>query len=165
MSEELRVHEAFKAGDLDAVKAAMGSEFPNGEVPGSFSRCLEYAIYHSPLVFIQNLLALGADPNYESNEGYPSLLAALSTNREDKYQLVEALLAAGADLNQRGINDWTALHYAAAQDDPRAIELLAAKGADLDARTRIDDSATPLEEAETLGKAEAVKALKRLSGR
>ncbi|HEY7215050.1 MAG TPA: ankyrin repeat domain-containing protein, partial [Thermoanaerobaculia bacterium] len=68
-------------------------------------------------------------------------------------------IGAGADLNQRGLNDWTPLHYAASRDDAAAIELLAAKGADLDARTRIDDFATPLEEAESLGRAKAVKAL------
>ena len=164
MSDDVRLLEAFKAGDLDSIKAALGPEFPNGQVPGRFSPCLEYAIHHSPLAFIEDLLALGADPNYESVLGFPSLLAALSAKREDRYQIVEALLAAGADLHQRGINDWTPLHYAAAQDDPKAIELLVARGADLEARTRIDDYATPLEEAETLGKAEAVKALRRLAG-
>jgi len=161
VSDHVRILEAFKTGDLEAVEAAIGPDFPNGQVPGAFSPCLAYAICHSPLAFIERLLALGADPDYESADGYPSLLTALATKREDRHQIVAALLAAGADVNQRGINDWTPLHYAAALDDPRGIELLVAQGADLDARTRIDNYATPLEEAEILGRAEAVKALRR----
>jgi uncharacterized protein len=158
------IHEAFKAGNLDALRTLIGPEFPHGEVPSGFAPPLEYAIYHSPLPFVRSLLALGADPNYASDEGYPSLLAALSANREDKHLLLEVLLSAGADPGQRGINDWTPVHYAASQDDPRAIEILAARGADLQARTRIDDRATPLEEAEILGKAAAMKILKQLLG-
>ena len=124
---------------------------------------LDHAIHHSSVAEIRKLIDLGADPNYESDEGYPSLLSALSAERADKHEVLEILLDAGADVSQRGINDWTPLHYAASQDDVRAIELLAAKGADLNARTRIDDGATPLEEAEILGKGAAVAALKRLA--
>jgi ankyrin repeat protein len=61
------------------------------------------------------------------------------------------------------VNDYTPLHYAASQNDPRAIELLVSNGADLNARTGIDDFATPLEEAQNLNCFEAVKILKSLS--
>lgn len=155
------IREAFKAGDLQALRTAFGPEFPHGEIPEAYSPCLEYAIYFSPLPLIEALIGLGADPNYESDDGHPSLLAALSADRADKYELLALLISAGADLGQRGINDWTPLHYAASQDDARAIELLVSRGADLGARTRIDDSATPLEEAEILGKTKAVEALKK----
>jgi uncharacterized protein len=121
---------------------------------------LDNAIHHSPLAAIRNLIDHGADPNYESDDGYPSLHSALVAERADRYEVLEILLDAGADVNQRGINDWTPLHHAAARDDVRAIEILVARGADLDARTRIDDCATPLEEAEILGKERAVAALK-----
>jgi|SRR5919205_2180386 ankyrin repeat protein len=161
MPDELRIHEAFQNGDLEAVALAVGEGFPSCRLPFQSTSCLEYAIYHSPLPFIARLLALGADPNYESEGGFPSLIAALSTEREDRYRLLELLIGAGADLNQRGVNDWTPLHYAASQDDAAAIELLVAKGADLNARSGIDDYATPLEEAENLGRAKAVKALSR----
>lgn len=161
MSDELRIHAAFKAGDRETIESAAGGEFPNCRAPFMSSPCLEYAIYHSPLAFIEALLALGADPNYESETGSPSLIAALSTDREDKLQILDLLLSAGADANQRGLNDWTPLHYAAARDDVASIELLVSRGADLTARTRIDDLTTPLEEAEGLGRPAAVKALKQ----
>src|SRR5919205_202962 len=101
MPDELRIHEAFQNGDLEAVALAVGEGFPSCRLPFQSTSCLEYAIYHSPLP------------------------------------------------------------YAASQDDAAAIELLVAKGADLNARSGIDDYATPLEEAENLGRAKAVKALSR----
>ena len=63
------------------------------------------------------------------------------------------------------MNDWTPLHHAAATDDVRAIELLLAHGADPNARTRIDDHATPLAEAEHLGRTEAARILRKLAPR
>ena len=159
-----RIDQAFASGDLAALREELGPEFPHGDMPFPIHPVLEYAIFLSPLAFIQTLLDLGADPNYVSDQGYPSLIAALSAQREDKYQLMELFLSAGADINQRGVNDWTPLHYAAATDDTRAIEFFAAHGADLNARTRIDDYTTPLEEAQSLGKPRAVTALKKLSG-
>lgn len=156
----LRIDEAFRAGDLAALREEIGSEFPRGEVPSLFSPPLEYAIYHSPISFLRSLIELGLDPNYASDDGFPSLIAALSTERRDKLEIIDLLVAAGADVNQRGLNDWTPLHYAASRNDPAAVQRLVSHGADLYARTRIDNCATPLEEAEILKQAEAVEALK-----
>jgi len=164
LTEAINLHKAYVEGDLEAVKKALGNpaDFPNCLGPlGVGEICLEYAIYHSPLSFIQTLLELGADPNYPDHCGFPSLIAALSTSRDDKYEIIELLLSFGADIGQRGVNDYTPLHYAANADDPRAIELLIAHGADTEARTAIDDYATPLEEAEHLGRSQAVKALQK----
>jgi len=62
---------------------------------------LENAIHHSPLDELRKLIDLGADPNYESDEGYPSLHSALVAERPDKYQVLETLLDAGADRRLR----------------------------------------------------------------
>ena len=112
---------------------------------------------------MRKLIDLGADVNYEDAAGFPALIAVLSTGRPECRELVELLLAAGVDVNQRGINDFTPLHYAAARNDPTMIELLVAHGADLDARTRIDDLATPLEEARRAGHREAIEILEKIS--
>jgi len=151
--EAIAIHEAYKRGDLEALKALLGSQ----EID------LEYAIYHSPLSFVRALLELGADPNYGDHAGFPSLIAAISTERPDKRELVELLLSRGADIQQRGVNDYTPLHYAAARNDAKLIELLLARGADPNARTRIDDFATPAQEAELLRCPGAVQALRKAS--
>jgi ankyrin repeat protein len=48
---------------------------------------------------------------------------------------------------------------AAAKDDVEALHILVSHGADLTIRTTIDDYATPLEEARSLGKEKAVSYL------
>ncbi len=164
MSNALAIHEAFTQGDLAALKVALGdpSDFPNCSGPLSIGVVLEYAIYHSPPSFIRTLLELGANPNYEDHAGFPSLIAALSCpERGDRQDLMDLLLSFGADLQQRGINDYTPLHYAAAGNDVPMIDWLLNHGADPHARTRIDEYATPLEEAEILGKTEAIERLRR----
>ena len=168
MSDESAAHTAFKRGDLGALKETLGNppDFPNCYTPQSIGNVLEYAIYHSPLPFIQILLELGANPNYPNDEGFPSLIAALSCpERSDRKELIKLLLQFGADIQQRGFNDYTPLHYAANENDVPMIELLLSCGADPKARTNIDDHATPLEEAEILGKIEAIEVLRRVTNK
>jgi len=167
MHDPLAIHDAYKRGDLDALKTLLGNppDFPNCRGPrGAGEIILEYAIYHSPLTFIRKLLELGADPNYGDHAGFPSLIATLSClDRPDSYEILDLLLLFGADIQQRGHNDYTPLHYAANLQDIRAMELLLAHGADLNARTRIDDHATPLEEMESLGRDRSVAFLRKVA--
>jgi ankyrin repeat protein len=164
-----RIDAAFRAGDLAALRAAVEDPdaVPNGPMPLAIGPCLEYAIYHSPLPFIRTLLEIGADPKPEDHAGFPPLIAALSCSRSqpgsparpDVAEILELLLAFGADPAQRGINDYTALHMAAGEGNPVAVELLLAAGADPRLRTRIDDCETPREIAETAGRHEIARLL------
>jgi ankyrin repeat protein len=61
------------------------------------------------------------------------------------------LLSFGADANQRGINDYTALHMAVSEQNRAAVALLLEAGADPRLQTRIDDCETPREMAEKAG--------------
>ena len=74
-----QIDEAFAAGDLDALRAAVDdpAAVPNGQMPLVIGSCLVYAIYKSPLAFIRTLLDIGADPNLPVNDGFPPLIAAL----------------------------------------------------------------------------------------
>lgn len=159
MSDALRIDEAFKAGDLEALNALV--DLPNGWIWPLRTYPLEYAIYHGPLALIRKLVDLGADLNHGEETGFPAIIAALSTERQDRHEIVELLLGAGADIQQRGVNDYTPLHYAATRNDARAVELLLAKGADPAARTRIDEYTTALQEAERLGFREVAEILRK----
>jgi len=101
--------------------------------------------------FVSTLLDAGSNPNYEDNAGFPSIIAALSTERPDRLELIHILLQHGADPNMRGVNDWTPLHHAVSRRDAEAIRLLLHSGADPSLRTRIDDYETALEGAERAG--------------
>ncbi|MBM6582872.1 ankyrin repeat domain-containing protein [Microvirga sp. BT689] len=161
---------AIKAGDLKAIRALLGDlpDFPNGPLPYEIrvhqEYCLDHAIAHGPIALVRELLELGADPNYPATDGFPSLFAALGSNQEDRHERLKLLLDHGADIQQRGINDYTPLHQAACMDDAVAVEILMRHGADPQARTRIDHYATPLEEAELLGRLQAIEALRSLVG-
>jgi uncharacterized protein len=166
-----RVDEAFRAGDLDALRAAVDDPhtIPNGRMPETIGSCLVYAIYHSPLAFIRTLLEIGADPNAPTDDGFPPLIAALcctravagATPRGDVDDIVRLLLAFGANPNQRGINDYTALHMAVAEGNALAVQILLDGGADPELRTRIDDCETPLEMARSLQRADIMAILER----
>jgi ankyrin repeat protein len=173
----LRIHEAFKAGDLAALRAELDTDqeqqFPNVIVATGFGECLTYAIYHSPLDFIIELLDLGADPNWPSDDGFPPLIAALSCARSvpgsparpDVYEIVELLLDRGSDVQQRGLNDYTPLHWAAGDGSLSLVDLLLAHGADPNEITRIDDMETALEVASVAGHSKVVERLRPLTTR
>jgi ankyrin repeat protein len=149
------IDEAFKAGDFAALGVALGgsARWFDERMPFELGlgHPLEYAIYWSPAAFIAALLDAGSDPNYEDPAGFPSLIAALSTERPDRLDVLHILLEHGADPDMRGVNDWTPLHYAVSRRDAEAIRLLLLAGADPSLRTRIDDYEKALEGAEQAG--------------
>jgi ankyrin repeat protein len=165
----MAIDAAFRAGDLAALRAAVEDPavVPNGPMPLAIGPCLEYAIYHSPLGFIRDLLEIGANPNPETHAGFPPLIAALSCSRPqpgapgrpDVVEIIDLLLAFGADPDQRGINDYTALHMAVIEQNVAAVRRLLEAGADPRLRTRIDDLETPREIAEQMGQRDIVAPL------
>ena len=165
------IDDAFRTGDLDALRTAVGdpSVIPNGPMPLEIGDCLTYAIYWSPRLFIRRLLELGANPSADAHDGFPPLIAALSCtrtapgahHRPDVNEIVRLLLAFGADPNQRGINDWTALHMAVAERNGIALQLLLDAGAHAALRTRIDGCETAAEMARQCGLDEIAAVLDR----
>jgi uncharacterized protein len=165
------IDDAFRKGDLEALRAAVDdpAAIPNGRMHDGIGSCLVYAIYHSPLAFIRSLLEIGADPKAPVDDGFPPLIAALcctrdipgATRRTDVEDIIRLLLSFGADANQRGINDYTALHMAVAERNPLAVQILLDGGADPELRTRIDECETPLEMARAAGLTDIAETLAR----
>ncbi len=97
------------------------------------------------------------------------MIAALASRRADRIDILELLLSFGAATTQRGVNDFTPLHYAVSLDDPKAIELLLAHGADAQARTQIDDFESPLEMARRMaeqgGQVRALETIQKFARR
>jgi ankyrin repeat protein len=72
------------------------------------------------------------------------------------HRTVGWLIAHGADVNARGPNGWTAVHFAAQRNTgPKTLALLVDSGADLEARD--DDGHTPREIAQRNGKVRLVE--------
>ena len=95
--EVKRAHDAYRARDVNALREALNDprDFPNSHQPLELAvgdHPLEYAIYWSSLAFIELLIELGADLNYQHHAGFPSLIAALSSDRADKNGVLKLLL-------------------------------------------------------------------------
>ncbi|TIN97798.1 MAG: ankyrin repeat domain-containing protein [Mesorhizobium sp.] len=149
------IDDAFKAGDFDGLGRALGGSprWFDERMPFELGlgHPLGYAIYWSPVGFISTLLDAGSDPNYQDHGGFPAIIAALSTDRTDRLEIVRLLIDSGADPNMRGVNDWTPLHYSVVIRSADAIRLLLAAGADPMLETRIDNYTTAIEEADNAG--------------
>jgi ankyrin repeat protein len=93
---------------------------------------------------VKQHITAGADVNAKDKYGYspPLHSAALFDHKE----IIELLIAAGADVNAKGIAEWTPLHNAAYNGHKEIVELLIEKGADVNAKD--EDGGTPLDLAE-----------------
>lgn len=118
--------------DVDLVRALIDAG-ADVSVQNEFgtSAITEAAIIGSAPI-ITALLSAGADPNTENPEGETPLMVVA---RAGSVEAARVLLDAGANVNAK--ERWggqSAVMWAAAQSQPQMIELLAARGADLDAR-------------------------------
>lgn len=121
-----------------------------------------YAVQAGSPETISLMISRGAPLRIKVNDGFPLLHIAVDRPRDPlpgkapfNHDALIVLLKAGADVNERGMNDWTPLHRAAAIGDLEACRILMDHGADRTARTEIDHFATPEEEARHLGENEA----------
>lgn len=156
------IHDGFVAGDAVALAAALGEpRWFDAELPDAFAggHALVYAIYWSPPAFVAWMIKAGANVNFVADDGFPALLAALSRGRPPRHEVLAVLLAHGADVDARGINDWTPLHHAVSLRDAVAVRMVLAAGADPSQKTRIDQYSTALDDARAMGFDEAVELL------
>lgn len=119
---------------------------------------LHYAITRKQGELAQALIYSGADVNASNQHGIAPLHVAVDSCEPS---LVSMLLANAADVNARNLDDLTALHRAANWGGPSAREIanmLLHAGADLHARTRVDEN-TPLHVAAIMDNPSMVRLL------
>lgn len=125
---------------------------------GARSRALSAAVASGDLRALQESLRAGADPDVGDDEGKRPLEVAIRAKRRD---LVELLIAAGADLNvNQNASGYTPLRLAITRGQTEIVRVLLAAGADPNARSSIAGFLeTPLLAAVGTGLEEIVRAL------
>lgn len=166
MSDYDEVLKAITADDIGALEelAQMIDDFPTGKDDLTQQHWLRHAVACGSADVVARMIEQGAPVVFSDDDGYTVLHVVMERNHPDKHAMMRLLIAAGADINAYGVNDWTPAHMAAAWNDVEALRLLHEAGADFSIRTRIDAYATPLEEAINLGRsAEAVAYLRSVA--
>jgi len=113
------------------------------------------AVETADVAEIRRLVAMGANPN--ANDGYHSMPLSQAVSSHGDPDVINALLALGAQVDGKGVCDYTALHAAARDGRLEAARLLVAHHATIDAKACLGD--TPLLEAAANGKADVFKYL------
>ena len=120
----------------------------NSPAPDGFTGLGLACFFRHPEV-ARLLLDRGADASMASNNTL-RLAPLHSAVASDSFELVDLLLACGADPNPREASGSTPLHSAAGHGNRAVIDRLLAAGADRDART--NDGKTPADVARQYGK-------------
>jgi len=111
-----------------------------------------HAVEVGSLESVRWILEQGVSPSSGIPRDRTLLHVCLERAGQDKYQILEELIAAGANVDERGFHGWTALHLAAFKEDEQAMQILLSSGADPKIMTHVDNFATAEEEARFLGK-------------
>jgi ankyrin repeat protein len=132
--------EMATVGNLDEVNRAIEVGIEIDELGAKGHTALMAAAYHGHRSIVNTLLSAGADPNLLCDDdglgtaGMTALmLAAGSFFASNRQQILQLLIAGGADVNQRGAGGKTAIFYAALAGSgyTDCVEVAIAAGADL----------------------------------
>ena len=157
------VLEALEIADLPKLDFFRKSDnnFPDGVDPWIGRHWITNAIDSGTILGVNWILAQNVNLIFRDEEGYTPLHSCISRKKHNKYQIMEALIANGADVNAEGTNGYTPLHLAAVRGDFKAMDILLASGADPKMETAIDNYTTPEEEARLCGNPSSADYLKR----
>jgi ankyrin repeat protein len=147
---ELDAFEAAALGDLDRLAVLLAGGADADAVTADGFTALHFAAFFGKPEAARLLLDRGADVDARGRgwmTGAP-LHSAASGRHVD---VVEILLAAGADPNARQSGGWTPLHSGAHNGDVATVALMITAGADLEAES--DDGASVLALARESGDA------------
>lgn len=156
--------DAIRTTDLATLQdvASHWDEFPSGK-DDSAKHWLIHAIDCGTRETVGWMLSHGATPRIGApDDGYTVLHTVIEREGPEKYPIMRALIAAGADIDEIGIHGYAPAHQAAVRNDVEALRILHESGADFSIRTTVDDYFTPLEEARSLNEQRAADAIRYL---
>ena len=156
LSDFEHIMSAIMRGDIATLDeiALMVDDFPCGRDDLVHRHWITNGIGCGAMAVVEWMLQHGASVQFEADDGYSVLHSVLERQKADRLAMLRLLIEAGANVNVHGIHDYTPAHMAATRNDVEALKILIEAGADLSARTRVDECATPLEEAIHMGGAE-----------
>ena len=150
------VADAAERGDLEVVRTLLrdGADVNTAQSDGRTA--LHWAAIRNDIEIARTLLYAGATVRATTRlGGYTPLHLA---SRAGSAEVAGLMLEAGADPNVFTSTGVTAMHFAADADAPAVVALLAAHGADVDARDTFSER-TPLMFAAVRGAGDALAAL------
>ncbi len=128
---DTRVADAAMSGDLDAVRSLLREAADVNSAQGDGMTALHWTAFNGDTEIAETLLYAGANVKATTRLGaYTPLYLASEGGHAG---VVNALLGAGADVNQTAFGGVTALMMAASSGEPEVVELLIAAGAEVDA--------------------------------
>lgn len=143
---------AAKAGSLELLEPLLAG--------GADARAAGPIVFLSPSQAVMaRLIDSGAPINAPGANGFPPLVYLSRADKGARHEALNLLLSRGADVNVRGPQGRTALHYAAAGGNAAAVRALLAHGAD----PALEDDAgkTPMKLARAAQKMHIVGMLRR----
>ena len=155
---DLRIPNAAKQGDREAVKTLIDQNADLNAALGDGTTALHWAAYADDIEMVRTLLAAGAKTSITTRVGglTPLFIAA----QKGSARIVEALLKAGEQANEKNSNGTTVLMMAAASGNADSVRLLIANGAQVNAVENTNGQ-TALMFAAALNRDKAVQALLR----
>ena len=172
-SDDLRLVEAVRMGDREAVRSLLGEHVDVNARQGDGATALAWAAHRDDVATTDLLIRAGADASAADDSGVTPLLLACTNRSAAMVELllqaganpdsarwsgetplmtcartgdvvaVKALLAHGAEVNAATRRGQTALMWAAAQQRPEIVRVLIEHGADVDASSRMLEGFTP----------------------
>ena len=130
-TSDLRLIEAVKAGNTEAVTALLKQRVDVNAAQGDGATALHWAVHRDDLATTDLLLRAGARVDMANDVGVTPLFLAC-TNRNGI--MVEKLLAAGANPNTALTRGQTVLMECARTGNLRAVKALLAKGANVNGK-------------------------------
>ena len=140
--------QAVELGNAKAVELLLQHKANPNTIPGDQESPLFLAVNRGYAGIIRDLLDHGADPNMPQNRNGHGPLLGLSS-QAGQAEIVGLLLNHGVNVNEQGVNGYTALHLAVERNHPEVVKLLLDHGADPNIQNNWGQTALDIAKGET----------------